>query len=630
MILPIGHENQEVRRLPWVTFFLIAACLVAHLFVSRNLSRMETDVRRVATSMLRYWAQHPYLQLDPEFISEMGISETDLQRLESMLPPSTPPLSSVELEDEQRELDRLTGELLNLRLSAPYYRWGLVPKRMGLPGLLTHMFVHGGWLHLIGNLLLLYLTGPFVEDIWGRWLYALFYVGMGVLSGLMFCMHYPQSTSPLIGASGAIAAVMGAFLVYFWKTRIRFAFFLGFLFTGTFKAPAWMMVPLWAGLELLNAGTMDRLTAGQGGGVAHWAHVWGFVFGFAGAMLLKWTHFVERRIAPVLEKATSIRNQSLEAYEEGILHLDKGRYEQARDCFVAASRAHPGDLDILEYLELVTRRTGETGLFLQHAGRAIEARLHRKDAAAALGVYQRLRQDTPVETLPIRVSALLVPQLLAAGEAKEARALLEHVIDHAGPDIPAGLIIPLVEPAQQMGKTMSRRLEQLTAGRPDIPESLKQSLAAPASTASAGATGRNRQLRITPAVPTRLGADRLMLRLKDSGEKALELSRIHSIGVAAVSASNQPLLLLIDLFLDDPATDAGVLRTIRLASNTYDPRPLAAPHAKLGQAFCVFIQGLLERSRAGAWPDARILDIGRIPRFPDLESYRRSLTDGQE
>jgi len=634
MILPIGHESQEVRRLPWVTFFILAACLVTHIMVSKSMSRLNTQIRQSATRMLRYWIAHPYLELDPAFTEEMGIDESDLEKLEAMMPQSTSPEDDREFDRQQRELDAMTDQLLKLRLNAPYYRWGLVPKRVGLPGLFTHMFIHGGWLHLIGNLLFLYLTGPFVEDLWGRWLYGVFYIAVGIVSGLMFCLHYPHSTSALIGASGAIAGVMGAFLIYFWKTRIRFAFFLGILYTGTFKAPAWVMLPLWAGLELMNAGTMDKITGGRGGGVAHWAHVWGFVFGFCIAGLLKLTGFVDKRIAPALEQETSLRNPGLEAYEEGLKHLDKGRFPEARDCFVKALRAHPEDLDILEYLELATRSTGEPEVYREYAARAMETHLRRGDTVAGLGLFQRLRQDTPLDALPTRTCAMLVPPLLEAGDPGGARVLLEQVIDHAGPEIPAGLVITLVEPARLLGERLAGRLGALVAARPDIPESVKQSLNTPFSHPdSDGETPpgrRRRDVRITRVTPVRLGADRLVLRMRDGSEKALELSRVHSLGVAAISGRDHSPLILIDLFMDDPAPDTGTLRIVRLASNGFDPRPLVAPHASISQAFSVLIHSLLERSRAIPWPDAGLLDISRIPRHPDPASYQRLLEGDQD
>ena len=146
--------------------------------------------------------------------------------------------------------------------------------------LITYQFLHGGFLHLFGNLFFLFLAGPFIEDVWGRPVFAAFYLTAGALSALMFALRYPELDEPLIGASGAVAGVMGAFLVRYWKTRIRFLYFFIPFRPGTFTAPAWLMLPLWFARELVFAQAWDVASPGTGGGgVAHWAHVWGFAFG---------------------------------------------------------------------------------------------------------------------------------------------------------------------------------------------------------------------------------------------------------------------------------------------------------------------------------------------------------------
>ncbi len=127
----------------------------------------------------------------------------------------------------------------------------------------TSMFLHAGWLHLLANMLVLYLAGPFLEEAWGRKLYAGFYVAAGLFAGGMYALLERQLQAPLIGASGAVAGVLGAFLLLRGKSRIRFAVIFGLI--GTFTAPAWIMLPLWFVGELLDALAGDVAAAGAGG-----------------------------------------------------------------------------------------------------------------------------------------------------------------------------------------------------------------------------------------------------------------------------------------------------------------------------------------------------------------------------
>lgn len=166
--------------------------------------------------------------------------------------------------------------------------WGVVPGRLTaawgqgefLSGesvtLLTSQFLHGGWLHLLGNLLYLWIFGNNVEDRLGRAGFLLFYLTSGVLAGLAQVAIDRESTIPTIGASGAIAATLGAYLVFYPGARVTSLVFLGF-FYQLVRIPAAIVLGLWFVLQLVDG--IGSLGVTRGGGVAFFAHIGGFVFG---------------------------------------------------------------------------------------------------------------------------------------------------------------------------------------------------------------------------------------------------------------------------------------------------------------------------------------------------------------
>ena len=166
--------------------------------------------------------------------------------------------------------------------------WGVVPGRFTaawgngeyLSGqsltLVTSQFLHAGWLHLLGNMLYLWIFGNNVEDRLGRAGFLLFYLVGGALAGLAQVAIDPQSTIPTIGASGAIAATLGAYLVFYPGARVTSLIFLGF-FYQLVKVPAAIVLGLWFLLQLVDG--IGSLGPSQGGGVAFFAHIGGFVFG---------------------------------------------------------------------------------------------------------------------------------------------------------------------------------------------------------------------------------------------------------------------------------------------------------------------------------------------------------------
>jgi membrane associated rhomboid family serine protease len=147
--------------------------------------------------------------------------------------------------------------------------------------LFTSMFLHGSWMHLLGNMWFLWLFGNNVEDAMGRLRFVVFYLVCGLAAALLQVVTDRTSGIPMVGASGAISGVMGGYLILYPRVRVFAVIPLGFLLTSI-ALPAWMMLAYWLLLQFVSGLTV--LGAETGGGVAFWAHVGGFV---AGVILIK-------------------------------------------------------------------------------------------------------------------------------------------------------------------------------------------------------------------------------------------------------------------------------------------------------------------------------------------------------
>jgi rhomboid family protein len=143
------------------------------------------------------------------------------------------------------------------------------------------MFMHGSWSHIIGNMIFLWAFGPEVEDLMGRPRYAAFYLVGGVVASLAQVAAGPDSTVPNLGASGAIAAVMGAFLVTYPRDQIR-SLLVIFVFVRVAYIPAVLLIGVWGLIQFLSLGAVAQQPSG---GVAYAAHVGGFIFGAVTARL---------------------------------------------------------------------------------------------------------------------------------------------------------------------------------------------------------------------------------------------------------------------------------------------------------------------------------------------------------
>ena len=148
--------------------------------------------------------------------------------------------------------------------------------------LISAMFLHGGWMHLAGNMLFLWIFGDNLEETLGHWRYLGFYLLCGIVAALAQVMADPNSTVPTVGAPGAIAGVMGGYLLLFPRARVD-VLLVFVVFFRVFALPAWVLLVYWFAVQILGGSAADP----SGGGVAYWAHAGGFVCGLV-LMLPRW------------------------------------------------------------------------------------------------------------------------------------------------------------------------------------------------------------------------------------------------------------------------------------------------------------------------------------------------------
>jgi membrane associated rhomboid family serine protease len=168
-------------------------------------------------------------------------------------------------------------------INAVYLNWGMIPAQIsagqGFHTMFTSMFLHGGWMHLAGNMLFLWIFGDNIEDEMGHLPYLGFYLLTGIAAGMIHYLSAPYSGVPTVGASGAIAGVMGGYLLLFPKAKVDILLIL-IVFFRIFPIPAWIMLMVWFAMQFIGGiGSNPEI-----GGVAYWAHAGGFIAGIVFAI----------------------------------------------------------------------------------------------------------------------------------------------------------------------------------------------------------------------------------------------------------------------------------------------------------------------------------------------------------
>ncbi|MBN1163816.1 MAG: rhomboid family intramembrane serine protease [Candidatus Krumholzibacteriota bacterium] len=394
MIIPIGTKAALALK-PKVTISLIAICFLVHLFSSLLGGQAEEDLFRVhkrlyASQVRLYLIEKSsssnssvylgktaeegiriieeadnYADIQYGIMHATGLTCTAIEKIEDFgkVLKKREDGHYAEGSDGQYEFEnwkRLKGkedDVLNAHVN---FALGLVPSKMNrVHTFFTHLFLHGDIWHLLGNMLFLWVVGCLLEDSWGRWPFLGFYLLGGVFAGLAHCLQDSSSSIPLIGASGAIAAAMGAFTVRHFMTKIKFFYFFILLFRpfwGTFHLPAFVFLPFWFIQQVALKSLSDFV---GGSNVAYLAHIAGYMGGVITALTVKATGLESKWINPMVHRKQineGVRRDP--RFDAACEQLQNGGVERARVVFAQLLKESPGDLALIQDIAILYREHG--------------------------------------------------------------------------------------------------------------------------------------------------------------------------------------------------------------------------------------------------------------------------------
>jgi membrane associated rhomboid family serine protease len=282
----------------------------------------------------------------------------------------------------QQEMDSLGNSYVELNSASLMTKYAFIPAHPTMLGLLTANFLHGGWLHIIGNMWFLWLAGAILEDTWGRLIYPAFYLIAGVLAFQVHAMVNVGSFTPVIGASGAIAGLMGAFLVRFPTTKIEMGYLFFYRFYR-FKMAAYWLLPVWLLMEVLYGSLF-----GQSSGVAHWAHVGGFAFGALIAVAVRKSGLEQMAEKGIQEKISWVSHPLLaEASEQ----IEKGQLDPAATNLQKLLLEKPDSIDAYRMLQRIHWQKNDLPAHRDALAKLLSLEIKSNDHEGALQTFQDFR-----------------------------------------------------------------------------------------------------------------------------------------------------------------------------------------------------------------------------------------------
>jgi len=388
ILIPLKHENMEGRRWPIVTFALIGLNILVFLGTHWTMEEQAPKLAEVRLHLLLLAAEHPELKIPDD--AQQFVGDFQKANPDAWKQAGSPYRKLVDAADAryrmsddtdklQEEMDSLAQQYHDLQAQSILLNYGFVPAHKKVLAYLTSMFMHAGWIHLIGNMWFLWLAGFILEENWGRAIYPAFYFLGGIVASQIHALAYPNSIVPCLGASGAIAALMGAFLVRFPKLKIDMwgtAFFMRF----RFKAPAYSLLPLWLLTEIFYGAMV-----GQMSGVAHWAHIGGFIFGMLGALVIQHTGLEHKANAAIEEKVGWTADPAI---VQGAECLEQGRLDEGVAILRNYLQARPDDADGHSLLRQLYWRKNDVPAYLEASIKLCQLHLKGQQKEAAVQDYQ--------------------------------------------------------------------------------------------------------------------------------------------------------------------------------------------------------------------------------------------------
>ncbi len=413
-IIPIGSE-EGVRKWPVLTLTLIGLNAVIWVITSLVMSQQIREIERIDQKLrdIEYRYVYRIVESDPQELV-MGDYEVVREKFRAgeVLMPDDP---------YYEEWHVLYNELNTRINNSVFQKFGFIPKKFNILTMFTSLFIHGNIFHLVFNMLFLWLVGCNIADDWSWKIFGGLYVFSGLVACSLHWMVYPASTMPLIGASGAIAGVMGAFMIRHFKTKIAFVYFIWLFirpFFGRFRIYAGIALPIWFLQQILSASWSSET------GVAYYAHIGGFVLGAVIGASFKFLGIEKKYIAPMVEESFEKLKLS-PLMKEGYKKLEAGENDAAREFFQKALESEPDNFDarlVLARMNTEKKLVDEAILLYEQA---LEIAMRASDFQTVLAIKDELAENKLFERFSEKNLYALATLLESRARYADAAALYE-------------------------------------------------------------------------------------------------------------------------------------------------------------------------------------------------------------
>jgi len=646
-----------LSRIPVLSLGLVVVWLVVNLIVQVGFASHGRDVEDNLREAVSFAIHNPVVEVDARLLPAVRAVMPSFESNEmfAFLRKKRPEGDGA---TPQERFELFAAGAFDALDSHPYRVLGVVPAHLSVHGFLTHPFVHSGWLHLLGTVVLFLLAGSMLEGLWGRRVFAASLVLLALVSAGAFALVHIGADRALVGASSVVAGLVAAVVVRFRDQEVDFLGWLAPFAEVELSAPAWALALPWAAYEIFLWWVVQgALPGGVDNAVGYTAHAAGALLGGLlplGIARLGW----EERYgcaSQVEVKQTKARGFD---FQNVIKARAAGDADGAFAMLEAELQRSARNRDaVTTFWEMAIERgvAEEAAPFMFHL---VREELRRGAEEVAVAQWREVAEHLPTTFLDPSTLLRLVPIVRRVDGDEQAVVALQQALDERNegltPAEAAQLARLAVDLEPQLAISAARRalasqaleegprleLEQFVAklalreveatGEPEKPEKPEPAPSVFYEESDRSAFGDVGDLSalddsfpngaVSDAVPQALEAEALRIEVVGQGQTDLAYTRLRAVAVVGVHGLGPKPVVLIDLLIDGAGSE-GPLRVIRLRSDRFDPRPLAPGVDGALDSLRWMVREILSRSDAQPLPDPDGAAARPVRMFKSLEEY---------
>jgi membrane associated rhomboid family serine protease len=562
----------------------------------------------------------------------------------------------------QKEFEGVVTRAFDNLDSHPFRALGVVPAAPRVAGFATHLFVHVGWVQLLGAVLLLMLAGPLLEPLWGRSGFAALVAVSGLVSAGVFCLVHSGADRALLGAGGAVSGVMAAALVRFAREEVDLLRWLSPLKSVELIAPGWILGLLWIAYEgALWYAVPGALPGGVDTAIGYTAHAAGALLG--GALAFGAIHVeLEKRVGTspptVVNRARGEKRFDL---QQVFRARERGDSDAAFEMLLAESRRSARNRDaVTTFWEMAIER-GEAEVATPAMLQLVCEEIRRGAEDVGVSHWRELTQHQPEARVELPVLLKLIPFIRRIDGESAAVLALQQAMDCSEDGPPSREAAQIARLATDLEAGIARAAaeraladETLAEAHRAEMESLVEQLRSDEK-AAMSAPGKEKELPVNvfyaeqdrsgfgdagdisqfgapgdtfpcdlvvPAAPVALESGTLVLEIESGGFRSLPYAAVSVVSVAGVGRLGPKPIILVDVFATDPANSEFGLCIYRLRCDRFDPRRLVPDEKDPMAALRTFLEQILERTQARPLPDPAAALANPVKVFESLAAYQ--------